>query len=129
MCKTSDKMDDYDKVEEKTGDVAEDDLKYEESKAKEPKGEEEVSNHKKDETYCEESKTGESEAEENVENADLIPRRKKNPSIGWILNRFKAQSGCGTSKCLLLIRENSCLSLRVGIEVGLLTLERSLMSP
>ena len=71
MCKTSDD------VEEKTRDVAEDDLKYEESKAREPEAEGEVIDHEKDELYYEESKTGESEAEENVEITECNTEEKE----------------------------------------------------
>ena len=77
MCETSDEEEDDDEVEEKTRDVAEDDLKYEESKAQEPKAEGEVIDHEKDELYYEESKTGESEAEENVEITECNTKEKE----------------------------------------------------
>ena len=77
MCETSEEEDDDDEIEEKTRDVAEDDLKYEESKAREPEAEGEVIDHEKDELYYEESKTGESEAEENVEITECNTEEKE----------------------------------------------------
>ena len=77
MCETSDEEDDEDKVYEKTEDVAEDDLKYEESKAQEPEAEEEVIDHERDETHYEESKTAESEAEKSVEYTERTNEEKE----------------------------------------------------
>ncbi|KAI2505568.1 hypothetical protein MHU86_8904 [Fragilaria crotonensis] len=129
MCETSDDEDDEDEVEEKIEDVAEDDLEYEESKAQEPEAGEEVIDHKEDKIHYEESKTGESEAAEKVENTEFTNEEQEEPEY----RMDKSSQGAEwmwDEQVLLLIQGNSCLLLlRVGMKVGLLTLEQQLMSP